>query len=111
MSRNPIYIKLINSKEWRQLRRHKLQNHPVCEACESEGKSTLAEEVHHKVPVESVSGEMQMRQLMFSYNNLMSVCHKCHSNIHREMFSHSKEAVKANNQRSTQRFIDNFLKE
>lgn len=110
MSRNPIYIKLINSKDWKALRKRKLTDQPVCEACEEEGKSTLAEEVHHRIPVESVSGETQMRRLMFGYNNLMSVCHKCHSNIHREMFSHSKEAVKANNLRSTERFVDKYLK-
>lgn len=109
MSRNPIYIKLINSKEWKSLRKRKLANNPICEVCEESGKSTLAVEVHHRIPVESVSAKHQMKRLMFSYNNLMSVCHDCHSEIHRQMFSHTKESVQANNKRISQRFIDKYL--
>lgn len=110
MSRNPIYIKQINSKEWKDLRKRKLTDKPICEVCEGVGKSTLAEEVHHKIPVESVTTETQMKRLMFSYNNLMSVCHVCHAEIHRQMFSHTKEAVKDNRKRDTKRFIDKYLK-
>lgn len=110
MSRNPIYIKHINSKRWRELREKKLQEHPVCEVCEEEGRSTLATEVHHRIPVESVVSESKMKELMFRYSNLMSVCHACHAEIHRQMFSHSKAAVKANNERATKRFVDRFLK-
>lgn len=109
MSRNPVYIKLINSQRWKELRKRKLQECPICEACESEGRSTLATEVHHRTPVESVASDAQMEALMFSYTNLMSVCHACHAEIHRKLFSHSKEAVKANNERATKRFIDKYL--
>lgn len=48
---------------------------------------------------------------MFNYGNLMSVCHECHVDIHRQMFSHTKAAVKANNKRSTKRFVDKFFGE
>lgn len=110
MSRNPIYIRLINSKAWKLLRIEKLRNNPVCEICEEQGKATIATEVHHMTPVESVSGEESMKRLMFRYSNLKSLCHACHSEIHRQMFSHSKEAVKANNSRKTESFVDKFLK-
>ena len=109
MSRNPHYIKMINSNRWKLLRAKKLQSNPVCEVCEANNRSTLATEVHHIVPVESVSHELEMRQLMFDYNNLQSLCHSCHSDPHRRDFSHSKEAVKANNKRMTERFADRFL--
>lgn len=33
MSRNPIYIRLINSARWRKLRYEKLKDNPVCEVC------------------------------------------------------------------------------
>ena len=88
MSRNPHYIKMINSNKWKLLRAKKLQSNPVCEMCEANNRSTLATEVHHTVPVESVS----------------------HSDAHRRAFSHSKEAVQANNRRATERFADRFLK-
>ena len=109
MSRNPHYIKMINSNKWKLLRAKKLQSNPVCEMCEANNRSTLATEVHHTVPVESVSHELGMRQLMFDYNNLQSLCHSCHSDTHRRAFSHSKEAVQANNKRMTERFADRFL--
>ena len=102
MSRNPHYIKMINSNKWKLLRAKKLQSNPVCEVCEANNRSTLATEVHHTVPVESVSHELGMRQLMFDYNNLQSLCHSCHSDAHRRAFSHSKEAVQANNKRATE---------
>lgn len=110
MSRNPFYIKMINSVRWKQLRAEKLRNNPICEVCETNDLSTLATEVHHKIPVESVPRELGMRQLMFDYNNLQSLCHACHSEIHRCAFSHSKEAIQANNRRATERFTDKFLK-
>lgn len=110
MSRNPYYIKMISSKEWKRLRLMKLRNNPLCEQCKSNGVVVPATEVHHIIPVESVVGESQMYALMFQYNNLMSLCHACHSDIHRQMFSHSKEAVKANQRRATESFVDKFLK-
>lgn len=110
MSRNPFYIKLIASKEWRALRRKKLRNNPLCEVCKQKGIITPATEVHHATPVESVSGELAMRNLMFLYSNLQGLCHACHSDIHRQMFSHSKEAVKANQRRITDTFVDKYLK-
>jgi len=110
MSRNPIYIKLINSKRWKELRIKKLKANPVCQECESKGVTTLATEVHHVRPVESVPNDDAMKRLMFSYSNLMSLCHACHSEIHRAAFSHSKASIQANNKRTTQRFFDSFLK-
>lgn len=110
MSRNKEYIKLISSKEWRSLRIEKLRNNPLCELCKKTGKVIPATEVHHITPAESAIGGQQMRLLMFQYSNLMSLCHTCHAEIHRKMFSHSKEAVKANQKRVTDAFVDKFLK-
>lgn len=109
MSRNPIYIKLINSARWKKLRNEKLKDSPVCEECAKNGVSTLATEVHHIRPVESVAGVAAMERLMFDWNNLQSLCHACHADIHKRAFSHSKQAVQANNERDTQRFADKFL--
>lgn len=109
MSRNPIYRKLINSVRWRKLRTAKLRANPICEECEKKDKSTIATEVHHIVPVESVSGWAKMERLMFSWLNLQSLCHACHVEIHRLLFSHTKEAVRENTKRATERFVDKFL--
>lgn len=109
MSRNPIYIKLINSGRWKKLRADKLTANPICEECEAKGLSTPATEVHHLTEVESVPTAEAMERLMFDYSNLESVCHSCHSEIHQKAFSHSKESVQANNKRATERFEDKFL--
>ena len=110
MSRNPIYIKLINSARWKKLRAEKLRANPVCEECAAHDASTLAAEVHHITPVESVSGVAAMERLMFSRMNLQSLCHACHAEIHRRAFSHSKESVQENNRRVSERFFCKFLK-
>lgn len=111
MSRNPIYIKMINSVRWKRLRTEKLREKPLCEACEANGLSVMATDVHHVTPVESVPHKFGMEQLMFNRSNLQSLCHACHSEIHRRAFSHSKEAVRANQKRATERFAEKFLKE
>lgn len=110
MSKNATYIRLINTKRWRDLRMKKLKEHPICTICEEKGISTLATEVHHVIPVEKGKTESQMSDLMYNYNNLMSVCHDCHVQIHKEMFSHTKANVKASKARQTTRFVDKYLK-
>ena len=109
MAKDANYIKLINTARWKRLRLKKLQEQPLCECCKSNDRITPATEVHHVVPVESVTAITQMEALMFDYSNLMSVCHECHKNIHAEMFSHSKENVKKANERRTKRFTDRYL--
>lgn len=109
MSKDANYIKLINTARWKRLRLKKLQAQPLCECCKGKDKITPATEVHHVTPVESVTTIEQMEILMFDYNNLMSVCSKCHNEIHAEMFSHTKDNIKKANKKRTQRFIDNYL--
>lgn len=111
MAKDANYIKLINTARWRALRLKKLQAQPLCECdeCKANGKITPATEVHHIVPVESVTTIEMMTKLMFDFTNLMSVSHECHQRIHREMFSHTKVNVQKANKRRTQRFIDKFL--
>ena len=110
MSRNPIYKQLIRSKEWKLLRIKKLKSNPLCEQCKQSNKIVPATEVHHVIPVESVSGCYQMKQLMFQYSNLKSLCHCCHVEIHRQLFSHTKESVQANNKRRTESFVSKYLR-
>ncbi len=111
MAKDANYIKLINTQRWRKLRLMKLQAQPLCECeeCKEHGRIISATEVHHIVPVESVTTIEQMEALMFDWNNLMSVSNECHARIHAEMFSHTKENVQKANAKRTQRFIDKFL--
>lgn len=110
MSRNPIYIKLINTTKWRNLRAKKLSAQPLCSICDDKGIATPATEVHHITPVESVHSPKAMETLMYDYDNLLSVCRQCHREIHKSMLSNSKENIIENKKRQTNRFIDKYLK-
>ena len=77
-----IYSALLNSWKWQQLRRKKFLANPVCEDCAVKGRVTPTEEVHHNRPVESGKDEIEMRQLAYDFNNLVSLCKACHAARH-----------------------------
>lgn len=92
MSRSKLYTRLMNAREWRDLRTAKLTEDPLCEVCRSKGLVVAASVVHHLIEVESGRTEQECRQLAYSWNNLQSLCRECHSQIHQELRSHSREA-------------------
>ncbi|MCM1369840.1 MAG: HNH endonuclease [Candidatus Amulumruptor caecigallinarius] len=101
MSRNGSeYHRMLNTPEWRRLRRGQLDKHPFCEDCLAEGIYTPAEEVHHVIPVESVADAESMRRVAFDRNNLVSLCVACHHKRHEALRSHSREE---NERRSKER--------
>jgi 5-methylcytosine-specific restriction protein A len=94
MSKSKDYQHLLNSKRWKQLRQWKLQQNPLCELCEAEGKIVSAVDVHHMTPVETARTPQEMEQLCFNPSNLQALCISCHADIHRNAKSHTKEAHK-----------------
>lgn len=69
-----------NQTSWKKLRATYLKQHPLCEECLKIGKVTPASSVHHiKTPFSK--GEVN-QFLLLDYNNLESVCHECHAEIH-----------------------------
>jgi 5-methylcytosine-specific restriction endonuclease McrA len=83
-ARNRIYHRIMSSYAWRRLRESYLSSHPLCERCEAQDRTRLATEVHHRIPVETMSTEDGMRRLAFDRSNLMALCHECHAAIHEE---------------------------
>ena len=69
--------KFYQSKEWRALRKYKIELNPLCEICIPLGKLTEATQVHHKMALE------RFPTLGLDINNLQSLCHSCHSRITR----------------------------
>jgi 5-methylcytosine-specific restriction endonuclease McrA len=67
--------KFYQSKEWRNLRMHKLSKNPLCEKCFREGFAVLAEEVHHIIDIKDDVDKS------LDFDNLMSLCKKHHSQI------------------------------
>lgn len=94
MAKGKIYRELINTTRWRKLRASKLSAQPLCERCQEAGYVTAASEVHHRRPVEWVKGWQAQSQRMFDMTNLMSLCHQCHVEIHKELRSHNRLTIK-----------------
>ena len=112
MSRDPRYQRLLNSKQWRELRRWYMQQHPLCERCIEEGEAAgipggyirSAVDCHHIIPIERAKTEQEMERLAFDPNNLRALCIPCHIKTHKEMNTHKKSEVQANRERAFERW-------
>ena len=60
--------------EWRRIRARYIAAHPLCEQCESEGRITPAEHIHHVIEL-SMGGS-------HGESNLRSLCAAHHSSLH-----------------------------
>lgn len=110
MNAKGYYKKLITSQKWVKLRAEKVANNPLCESCLLDDITTPAEEVHHIRPVESAPDRNTMLLLCFDYNNLQSLCSKCHKAVHVELKSYTKEEAKNRSKAKTDNFVAKFLK-
>lgn len=70
-----------NTTRWRNIRKAKLMKDPLCEICLLEGRTTLAEDVHHLCSFVDYA-DNQALTLAFDSNNLCSVCKHCHWRCH-----------------------------
>lgn len=80
--RNIDAAKIYNTPNWKNLRKAKLQANPVCELCLEKGIVKPTEEIHHIKPILSGIDEIEMMELAFDYDNLISLCKECHHKIH-----------------------------
>lgn len=60
------------STAWRKLRAVKLEQQPMCEECERNGKITPAQMVDHIVPINRGGASLDIE-------NLQSLCNACHN--------------------------------
>lgn len=68
---------IYGTKKWKELRLSKLQRDPMCEVCKLEGKTKLAEDIHHLDSFMNYEGMMREYKA-FDFKNLISVCRNCH---------------------------------
>lgn len=108
MNKKEQYTEIINSQEWRLIRRRKLNKSPTCERCSEQGFVKVATEVHHILPIESGLNTMEMRRLAFTFSNLMSVCHQCHVDLHDAMGRTGRAAAKRLAKEHLERFNKKF---
>ena len=86
---------IYNSREWKELRVRKLRTNPLCERCQQlYGVVRAASQVHHSDPIENSTSFSEMAAKAYDWNNLVSLCQQCHSEVHREHKSHTKAAIK-----------------
>lgn len=100
-----LYVRLMNSKAWRDTRNKYLALHPLCEDCKERGIVKAAQCVHHMVEVESGRTDRECEQLCFSTGNLRALCFACHSERHTKAKSHTKEAHRQRNSERLERWI------
>jgi 5-methylcytosine-specific restriction endonuclease McrA len=102
--RNPEYRRIITGKRWQELRgaymlKNAITNGGFCEQCVKNyfvggPRPRKATEVHHIVPIESVTTRQDMEALAYDENNLMASCSECHHEAHRQLGKgHIKDAM------------------
>lgn len=76
---NNISHQFYNTTLWLNLRRRWLHEHPFCAICER-----LATDVHHITPWLQGTTIDDKWKLFLDEDNLLSLCDKCHHDIHKD---------------------------
>lgn len=111
MSKDRSYIRLINTQRWRRIRAAVLETTPFCEDCRAAGRVSLATEVHHVIPLESVRDCRRMEELAYDRSNLVALCQPCHKARHRELRSGSKEEKQKRDRKRVEDFASRWYGE
>jgi len=74
--------KFYSSVKWLKLRQLKLQNNPVCERCLDYERVSFATQVHHQTPFIQGKTDGEKWALFLDYDQLQSLCAKCHGELH-----------------------------
>ena len=98
---NNVSHKFYNTTIWINLRSRWLREHPFCQRCEEEGRTTLATDVHHIKNFLSGSDDDEKWRLFTDEDNLMSLCDSCHHIEHQII--HYLKTNKENNGRDLER--------
>ena len=78
---------IYQSKQWKKLRLSYIMQHPLCKICLALGKTTPAEDIHHKDSFTNYSGNMRLK-VAYDANNLIALCKQHHSYLHRNGTTH-----------------------
>lgn len=75
--------KLYNTQAWKNLSAIYKQEHPLCECCKIDGKTSSVEEVHHLIKFDDQEKEEVRSMLLLDKDNLISLCKDCHQKYHK----------------------------
>ena len=79
--------KIYQSIRWKELRKSKLMQQPLCEVCLAKGIVKPAIDVHHKDSFLNYTGNLRLWKA-YDFSNLLSVCKECHSELHKAGTTH-----------------------
>lgn len=77
------HVNVYNTKTWVNLRKAYLMEHPLCEECLKQGKTTVATQVHHIKHILEGKDKWEQKEIGYDPNNLMALCEKCHRDKHK----------------------------
>lgn len=80
--------KIYNNRRWRKVRAFKFKSNPLCEQCLLKGRVTEAQLIHHIIPIDVDPN------LAYEYDNLMSLCHNCHGEVHKNLHQTTTKAIR-----------------
>lgn len=75
---------IYDTSQWRKLRSAHLQQHPLCQLCQYEGRIVPAIDVHHIISFMSTNDHLKRLALAYNPDNLMSLCKECHQKVHNQ---------------------------
>lgn len=107
--RRKDYRKLINSTRWQRVRAEVLARRPLCADCGERGIVRSAREVHHIIPLESVTDAARMASLAYDPLNLVGLCRECHLRRHAELGKGGAAAAKVRNRADSEAFCRRML--
>ena len=94
MNRNPRRSKQVafyKSKDWKECREDYYKAHSLCEECLRHGQITAGVIVHHKTHINAEN--LNDPTVLTSWDNLETLCRKCHAAAHPEMYREKRYAV------------------
>lgn len=74
--------KVYQNPIWKKMRLAKLMEKPLCYVCEIQGKTKLAEHLHHLHTFTQETDQDQINRLAFDSNNIVPLCSHHHWQIH-----------------------------
>lgn len=96
-------------KGWKAVRDKKIKEQPLCELCLQRGITKPAEDVHHAIKFYDQFTDDLKLQLLEDYDNLVSLCQRCHDNLHKKpnmVWPEQRQYIENKKNRLSQKYLD-----
>lgn len=76
---------IYNTPRWKNLRAAKVRANPLCEVCLAADRVKPTKEVHHIKPLDIGLEQIDLEQIAYDWDNLLSCCVECHKAEHMKL--------------------------